>query len=308
MIIKGGIVGLAASVLFGGLAWTCVWEPLIHPALLSAQQEQPKPNKPKAAVLTWNPPQVDWRLKSLIPEPPCILPTALKYASEHADTMFNNLKSFTAREDIRFQTMAYQPILEEDITLNDFARSYDYIVFFKQTPDGFVAQDSRKSLGGSSLQPAFDQDLGLTELALIFLPGMQADYEFKCEGTVRWNGEPTWVIRFQQRKGRPHRTISFQGEGTAYPASLRGRAWIATGSGEIQHMETRLVDAIPEIHVRQWYFSINYAPVVFAPDHVRMSLPQTADVYVEFDGNRRTIASHTFTDFKLFSATITVRP
>jgi hypothetical protein len=307
MITKRYIADLTVSALLAGLAWTCIWEPLINPATLIAQQ-QPKPKKSKSIVLTWNPPQVDWRLKSLIPEPPCILPSALGKASERANTMFDNLKRFTAREEIHFETVAYQPLSQEDIPLNDFAQSYDYIVSYKEATGGFVVQDSRTSRGRSLLQPAFNQDLGLTELALIFLPSMQADYEFKCEGTVKWNGEPTWVIRFQQCKDKPHRTISFRGKNGAYPASLLGRAWIATESGEIRHMETRLVDAMPEIKVRQWYFSINYSPVVFSANNVRISLPQMADVYVEFDGNRRTIANHTFTDFKLFSTTITLKP
>jgi hypothetical protein len=304
--MKRGIGNVTSSLLSSGLAWMYLC--LIHPAPAIAQHQPATPGKPKSTVLTWNPPQVDWRLKSHIPDPPCILPSALKKASERADTIFENLKSFVAREDIRFQTMAYRASDQQDMVLNEFARAYDYIVFFKETPDGFVAQDSRKPLGGSSLQPAFDQDLGLTEMALIFLSGMQADYEFKCEGTVTWNEQPAWVIRFQQRKDRPHRTISFRGENGASAASLRGRAWIAADSGEIQHMEARLVDALPEINVRQWYFSINYAPVAFATKNVRMSLPQTADVYVEFEGNRRTITSHTFSDFRLFSATVTMRP
>jgi hypothetical protein len=300
--------GLTASALRRGLAWTCVGAALIHPALVIAQQQQHEKKEAKNAVLRWNPPQVDWRLKPLIAEPPCLLPSALAKAAEGADRIFGNLKSFTAREDVRFQAVAYQPILEQEIPLDDFARSYDYTVFFKQTREGFEAQDNRKPLGRSSLQLNFDQDLGLTELALLFLSGMQADYEFKCEGTVLRHGEPAWVIRFQQRKDKPRRTISFRGEGQAYPASLRGRAWIATGSGEVQHMETMLMDRIPEVNVRQWYFSIDYAQVVFSSNNVRMSLPQTVDVYVAYDGNRRTIAKHTFTDFRLFSATITLKP
>jgi hypothetical protein len=306
MITKGTIAGLTGSVLFSGLVWTCLWQPL-HPGVLTAQQ-QSEPKKPKSTVLTWSPPEVDRRLKSLIPEPPCVLPSALQRASERANTTFDDLKSFIAHEDIQFQAMVFRPYSDQNLPLRDFARSYDYIVFFKQTPEGFIAQDSRKPLGGSSMQPAFDQDLGLTELALIFLPAMQGDYEFKCEGTVKWSGEPTWVIRFQQHKDKPRRTISFRGESRPYPASLRGRAWIAAESGEILHMETSLVDAIPEINIREWYLSINYAPVVFPEKNVRLSLPQMADVYVEFEGDRRTVTRHMFSNFRLFSATVTMKP
>jgi hypothetical protein len=286
----------------------------MSPRPLPAQQEQPK--KQKKRVLTWDPPQVTWKLKSQLPSPPCDLPTALQMAGDRANKLFDSLKSFTAREDIQFQALSaegpdnsimmggnlYTPRSAPE---SDFAGSYDYLVLYKQTPAGLVAEDSRTAPAGKA-QPRFDQDLGLPELALIFLPGMRTDYDFKCDGTVQWNGQPAWVLHFQQRKDKPLRSVAFRGGNSSYPASLQGRAWIDAASGEILHMETSLIDPIKAVNVQHWFLSIKYAPVVFPSQNQRMLLPESVDAYCDF-GNRRTIAYHVFSDFKLFSATMTIR-
>ena len=49
----------------------------------------------------------------------------------------------------------------------------------------------------------------------------------KCEGSSEWNGQPAWVVVFQQRKDRPSHTAMFSVKGVMYPAKLKGRAWIA---------------------------------------------------------------------------------
>jgi hypothetical protein len=288
-------------VIYAGQAFWLACGLLANPVSLTAQQND-STKKPKSRVSKWDPPGIDWKLKSQVPAPTCELPNVLQMAGDRANTLFDGLKSFTAKEDIQFETTT-----ELGVPVNDFARSYDYLVLYKQTPHGLVAQDSRVARGGRKLQVRFDQDLGLPELGLIFLPAMQTDYDFECEGTVEWNGQPAWVIHFQQRKDKPHRTISFSHENDSYPAGLRGRAWVATASGEIQHMETSLMDAIPQIQVQHWYLSINYAPITFPPDNLRMLLPQSVDAYCEFD-SRRTIAYHTFSEFKLFSSTVTIVP
>jgi hypothetical protein len=81
---------------------------------------------------------------------------------------------------------------------------------------------------------------------------------------------------------------------------LKGRAWIATDSGEVIHIETSLLGNIPATNIRNWYFSIDYAPVQFHAQNVRTWLPQAVEAYGDFD-DRRTIVYHTFTNFMLFS-------
>lgn len=321
-------VRLSTFVISAGMAWTLVSGLLVSPVSLSAQPQNPESKKPKMRVLSWTPPEVRRPLKSRIPDPPCVLPGVLHIAGDRANTLLSSLKSFTAREEIQYQTLnpqgaSMRMVLEaglyrqsedsrshvmtaEDVPVHGDEGSYDYLVFFNRTPEGLAVQDSRTSQAGHKMQAVFDQDLGLPELALMFLPGMQPDYEFKCEGTVNWNGQPAWVMQFKQRKDRPRRTVSFQSNHKAYPASLEGRAWINADSGEIEHMETNLINAVPAVNVEHWYLSIDYAPVVLGPTNTRMLLPQHVDAYCVY-GDRRTIAYHSFTDFKLFLSTVTIK-
>jgi hypothetical protein len=179
--------------------------------------------------------------------------------------------------------------------------NFDYVVIFQTTQSGTTVQESRQPKRGSHLLTAFTQDIGLPEMALMFLPEIQDDYEMSCEGIAEWNGQRAHVIHFVNRKGKPGHTLSFRdSKGKISPARLRGRAWIAADSGEVLHMETSLMEEIPGTKVRHWYLSISYAPVQFRAQNVRMLLPQTVDAYCDFE-DHRTIAYHTFTDFMLFS-------
>jgi hypothetical protein len=296
---KADAMRLHTWLLFGSLAWAHAGD-LLLTAQPTGQDQQLGANKPKTRLLRWEPPHVDSRLHSLIPTPPCVLPGVLEQAGSRANALFDGLKSFTAREDIAYEKLESYPV-------DDFHRTYDYRVLFRPGSSGLVLQDSRDFRGRSKVSVAFEQDLGLPELALILLPGMQADYDFKCEGTTLWKGQPAFVLSFKQRKDKPRRTVSFRGEHAAFPASIRGRVWIGTDSGEVQHMETSLMDPIPEVGVRNWYLSIDYGAIAFPARNVRMILPQTVDAYCEFR-NWVTIAYHTFTDFKLFGVEVTLKP
>src|SRR5882724_12628895 len=132
--------------------------------------------------------------------------------------------------------------------------NFDYVVIFQQTPGGTTVQESRQPKRGSRLLTAFTQDIGLPEMALMFLPELQDDYEISCEGTTEWNGQRTLVVHFIPHKDKPGRTLSFRdSKGKTYPARLKGRAWIAADSGEVLHMETSLMEEIPGTKVRHWY-------------------------------------------------------
>ena len=57
---------------------------------------------------------------------------------------------------------------------------------------------------------------------------------------------------------------------------------------------------MPQVAVHEWYIVIDYAPVQFQSQNVRMLLPQSVDAYCDF-GDHRAISYHTFTNFLLFS-------
>jgi VWFA-related protein len=272
--------------------------PTAAPAPIARKAKEAE-KAPKDKSLFWYPPEVDAPLRSHSSSPPCPLTNVLEQAGDRADDLVSNLQNFTAQEKIEYKMLGNMGLVLEDGT-----GTFDYTVVFEQRAEGLAVQEGRTPERGSRAFPASGQDIGLPELALIFLSNFQDDYEMKCEGAAEWNGQPTWVVHFQQRKDRPAHTASFRAKGVAYPAKLKGRAWIAQDSsddpGEVVHLETKLIEAIPAANVRYMYLSIDYAPVQFRTQNVRVWLPQAADAYGDF-GDHRTIVYHTFTDFLLFS-------
>ncbi|MGC0772943.1 MAG: VWA domain-containing protein [Candidatus Acidiferrum sp.] len=264
-----------------------------------ARKAKDAQKKGESKQLFWYPPDVDAPLRSRKSSPPCILSMVLEQAGTRANQLVTNLQNFTAEEKIEYRVLGSMGLL-----LEGGKGTFDYTVDFKQSLGGLAVQESRTPERGSHDFPASSQDVGLPDLALIFLPNFQGDYDMKCEGATEWNGQATWVLHFQQRKDRPSHTASFSVKGAAYPAELKGRAWIAQDSsqdsGEVLHLETSLMEAIPAANVRQMYLSIDYAPVQFRTENVRVWLPEAVDVYDDF-GDHRAMINHRFTNFLLFS-------
>ncbi|MGC2527907.1 MAG: hypothetical protein WA639_09175 [Candidatus Acidiferrum sp.] len=265
------------------------------PVSFSSQQPTDSPKKTKNRSLQWNPPSLDSPVHSLASSPPCELANVLEQAAARESEQVTNLQNFTAQEKIQYQTFDRLGAI-----LDLGSETFDYIVVFQQSVGGLLFQEKRNPTHGSSLSAAATQDMGLPEMVLIFLPNMQADYEMSCEGAVEWGGQRTWVVRFQQRKDKSSRTYSFRVDNIVYPARLKGRAWIAADTGEVIHLETGIMEAVPVVKVQHSYLSIDYTPVQFKAQPVKIWLPKLVDGFWDF-GDHRTIVYHTFTDFLLFS-------
>jgi VWFA-related protein len=264
-----------------------------------ARKAKDAKKKEKSKPLFWYPPDVDAPLRSRIVSPPCVLSEVLEKAGARADQLVTNLQNFTAEEKIEYRVLGSSGVL-----LDGGKGTFDYTVDFEQRQEGHAVRESRTPERGSHDLPAISQDVGLPEMALIFLPNFQSDYEMNCEGATEWSGEAAWVLHFQQRKDRPNHTASFSVGGVAYPAALKGRAWIARDSsqdsGEVLHLETSLMEAIPAANVRHMYLSIDYAPVQFRTENARVWLPQAVAAYHDF-GDYRAMINYSFTNFLLFS-------
>ena len=251
--------------------------------------------KQKKRSLKWNPPNVDAKVPSLSAKPPCELSHVLEQAGARVTELIANLQNFTASERIEYQ------FLDNIGDLEDGGNgTFDYLVNLEQHPEGVVIQETRTPAKGAYAFAASSADRGLPEMALIFLPRLQADYAMNCEGAGEWAGQKAWVVHFQQRKDKPSETISFSGRNILYPAQLKGRAWIAADSGGVLHLETSLMAGIPMADVRNWSLSIDYAPVQFHSQTVTIWLPQVVDAYGESEKGRA-ILYHDFSNFQLFS-------
>ena len=274
-----------------------------------ANREAPPPppakkpeNRTPSDPLFWYPIDVDAPLRT-DSSAPCPLSDTLQLAGARADEMARNLQNFTAQERLE-----YRVIGSMNSVLQTVAGTYDYSVVFQQGGQGLAVQENRMPQRGSQPLPAGAQDAGLPEIALLFLSSFQADYAMTCEGSTEWKGQPAWVVHFQQIPDRPSHTAVFSVKGVAYPARLKGRAWIAQrstldsthDSGQVFHLELSLMQSISAAHVRKMYVSIDYGPVQFRTRNVKFWLPMDVTSYRDF-GDHRTIVHHTFSDFLLFS-------
>jgi hypothetical protein len=267
--------------------------PVIHSRASDSRSAEPADKK--KATLRWEPPQVDSPIASLAMTPPCSLPNVLNQAGLRAANLVSSLQNFTAHERIRYEET-------DDMGNPDFAAAedFDYTVDFGEKAGALASHETRTPAIKGSADMGGVRDSGLAILALIFHPSMQDDYDMRCEGYGAWNEKPAWVVRFQQKKDKRPRTLSFHTPNSTYHVSLKGRAWIAADSGEIMHLETNLVAGIGMLSLQGNAISVDYTPVQFRSQNVELWLPKTAQAYADY-GKRRMIIDHTFSDFQLFS-------
>jgi hypothetical protein len=260
----------------------------------------PEPGSQKAAkrsVLKWTPPNVDALISTLALTPACPLSEVLGHAGERATELVANLQSFTARESVEYADLDYNG--------SNFASAvgtavFDYAVSFDQKPGTLATHEARSVSRGANSLPNEFQSSGLIAIGLVFHPYYQGDFEMRCEGLDRWNGEPAWVVHFQQRDDKPARMHSFRTSDGVYRASLKGRGWISTETSQILHIETNLKKEMPAIRLQREAILVDYAPVEFRSKNMKLWLPQVSEVFFELQ-DRRYVILHAFTDFLLSS-------
>jgi hypothetical protein len=262
---------------------------------LNAKQANQSDRAVRFKSLGWNPPDVSAPLHSLSHIPPCSLGKVLEDVGAHAVELTANLENFTAEEQIEYERLNQTGFPEETDS-----GVFDYVFDFEQSSGGRGSREYRTPAKGSHTFPASGQDTGQAALALIFLPSMQVDYEMTCEGLHTWNGQAAWVVRFQQRKDRPRRTLQFRTGTETYRAMLKGRAWISQDRCQVLHIETNLMEDIPAMSLRASAIAVDYAPVEIQSRKLELWLPQRIHAYWDIGGHR-IMLFHTLTNFQLFS-------
>ena len=96
-------------------------------------------------------------------------------------------------------------------------------------------------------------------------------------------------------------TISgFRVGNKSFPILLKGSAWIDSDNYQILHLETDLLQPIPEMKLYVEHQSLDYGPVIITGRGLTIWLPQTAEITLGFRG-KRLMERHIYSDFKLFS-------
>jgi tetratricopeptide (TPR) repeat protein len=276
---------------------------LVSPSVAASIAEA----KPSAATETaislplpsnWLPPDVDEKVPPVEPGAGCPLDEVVQKAGKRVEEFIKNVDRFTATEFLKHESINKWGIAESPET-----RKFNYLVAIDQYRPGYFSVMEYRGNGYSPSQfPGGVETNGLPTLSLIFHPNNAGNFAMSCEGLGRWNGRPAWQIHFRQRPDKPNtiRAYKIGQNGPAYAVALRGRAWIAADSYQIVRMETDLVAPRPEIRLFADHTVVEYGPVRFHNRNVEMWLPQTAEVYFDWRGQRMR-RRHSFSNYLLFS-------
>ena len=181
------------------------------------------------------------------------------------------------------------------------SRTFSYVASIQESSPGLLRVDEyRNGSAALDLFPQHIATLGLTSLALIFHPMFKDDYDFSCEGLSRWRDGLAWQVHFRQNPQKPARMRGYRTGDQFSPVALRGRAWIATDTFQVVSLETDIVAPIPKIRLKAEHISIEYAPVRFRKNNQELWLPQNAELFFDY-GGQRMHRRHHLHEYMLFS-------
>jgi hypothetical protein len=85
----------------------------------------------------------------------------------------------------------------------------------------------------------------------------------------------------------------------SYAIGLKGTAWVDATTFQVVHLETDLLNPIPDLFLDFEHQSLDYGPVVFAERNVNLWLPQSVEITVHL-GNKHFNARHSYSNYQLF--------
>ena len=243
----------------------------------------------------WSPPDVDAAVPPVESGVSCPLSTVLEKAGERVKEMVSNLPKFAATEHMDHAE------LKPDGTWKDAAPVvFDYLVETHEVRPGMLVMEETRD-NGEALDkfPARLATKGLPALALVFHPYFADDFEMRCEGRSNWDGYYAWQVHFQQRADKLPRLHAYRVKNLAFLLKLKGRAWISDDNFQVLHIDTDLMEPVPQVQYFLEHLSVDYRPVEFPKAKEELWLQQRAEAFMDVRGHRYRRV-HTFTNFKLF--------
>ena len=246
------------------------------------------------------PPDIDAQKPYVAAGIPCPA-NILEATANPSKKLVDSIAQFSAIEH-----MVHESLSPQGIPRNRETRQYNYVVAISQPALGPLLV--QEYLDAGNLEPPDKiKSNGLAVLAIAFHPFFRDDFEMQCEGLGDWDGQATWLVHFRQVNDKPSRLRSYVVGGVTYPVRLKGRAWIGADNLQIVHLETDLVQPIPEIQLMTEHTSISYGPVQFKKGAADLWLPTNAELYVHF-AKRRFRRVESFDHFMLFATDAVEKP
>lgn len=250
-------------------------------------------------VSNWLPPDIDERVPKVEAGASCQIDEVLRKAGKRVEEFVGNVERFSATEFV-----THESINKWGMASSPEQRKFEYLVSVQEVIPGFLKVDEyRSNRNNFPVEfPGGVETNGLPALVLIFHPYNAGNFEMTCEGLTQWNGGLAWQVHFRQRSDKPNRMRAYKLglQGRSYAVALKGRAWIAADSFQITRIETDLIAPIPQIRLFADHTAIEYGPVHFKNHKVDMWLPQNAEVFYDWRG-QRIHRRHSFNNYLLFA-------
>ena len=247
---------------------------------------------------SWLPPGVDDKVPTVEPGAVCSLKDVIQQAGMRVQEFVSNVDRYTATE-----SLVHQSVNKWGLPSPAEARTFGYVAEIAERKPGFFNVEEYRSVGGfPGVFPGGVETRGLPALALIFHPDNVGNFDVTCEGLAQRSDGLAWQVHFRQRADRPNTMKRYRigAEGQSYPVAIKGRAWIAADTYQIVRLETDLIAPMQNIRLTADRAVVEYGPVRFRERHLDMWLPQSADVYFDWQGHR-VHRRHSFSDYLLFS-------
>lgn len=246
--------------------------------------------------IPWAPPDVDAVVPPVETGAECNLPEVLKKAGEQVQEMVSNLPRFAAREHLE-----HAELRPDGTWKSSEPVSFEYLVETKEVRPGYLIMDETRDEGQALAKfPAHLATQGLPVLAWVFHPYDAGDFEFRCEGRSNWDGYYAWQVHFQQRADKLPRLRGYRVKNQLYLLKIKGRAWISEDNFQVLHIDSDLMEPVPQVEYVREHLSVDYRPVHFSKTNEDLWLQQRAEVFMDVRGHRYRRV-HTFTNFQLFS-------
>jgi tetratricopeptide (TPR) repeat protein len=257
--------------------------------ILKSGDEERKP-------VLWPPIDVDAAVPPVTLGVACPLEQVLKGARKRVEELLDNVDRFTATEAVDYNEIGRDGRASRSLKYN-----FDYLAAVSLSHDGDLRyEESRKEIGKSNPTPLPIRTVGLAVGAAVFHPLRFDDFEMTCEGLGQWHAKPAWQLRFAQRADKPPRFQAVFANGNWFDVKLKGRAWIAATTSQIEHIDFDLLETISPIRLETEHMSLDYHAVDFPKRKLQLWLPQSVSFYIDIDGHRF-LNHHELSNFILFA-------
>jgi hypothetical protein len=222
----------------------------------------------------------------------CSLDDVLPHVTAHTREFVDNVNRITATEVLELERRHRNGRLEDTIH-----KKVHYVANIQLVDSRYLSvEEYRDDFPSAS---GFIKAVGSPSLVLVFHPIHLDEFEISCKGLSTWQGALTYLLSFQQRPDRPNNMSEFGTPSGSYTVSLKGTAWVDANTFQVVHLETDLLQPIPDAFLDFEHHSLDYGPVLFATRNVSLWLPQFVDISVHFAGKQFN-ARHSYSDYQLF--------